>query len=367
MRTYRKATIMTNNSFPPVPSDEFIQNIEEAIQEHGTIACPNPRCFDKLVSKKKWNANLGKTIEYGCRNPSCHYHVKRQIFLHDVEEVKVKKNTSLNIMGITVVIMLTILSYVSYHLYSLNRYIEGELENIETFAQEIEQKTFGDKEKVNTKTAYPSQNIALKSEKALPAIDLSNLYTKAELFILAGNFVEGKKYFEKFLEDEYFANVLLEDGNKAIRQKFILLIGDSYQKYSPQFSYYLLKTQTDFELLTDFISTFDTQGDYRNILLGKAFLNAPNFLTEKIDLRERKRMQLQALRFYLTALKEDFLGDYHRSTLNAIQEISKLYRIFEFNPSQRKGYPTFEQLFVEDNQVELQNRIDYLDRIIRKI
>lgn len=359
---------MTNNPIPIMPSIEFIKNIEEAILEHGIIACPNPKCFDKLVSKKKWDINLGKTIEYGCKNPNCTYHSKRQIILNDFQEEKVKSNSNFKIMGITASVLFLMLVYISYHLYSLNEYIESEMENIETFAKEVEKKTFKkEEEKVNKKPTYPSQNISFKEENKTPTINIADIYTKTELLISSNNFKEGKIYFEKFLEDKNFENALLQEKNKSVKQQFILLIGDSYQKSKPQFSYHLLKSKQDFELMKSFIEKFDNDKELYDVLLGKAYLNAPNFLSEKISLKERKQMQLKALSFYISATKNTFLGDYHRSTLNAIQEISKLYKIFEFNPSKPKGYSTFEQLVKEDDKNELQNRIDYLERIIRKI
>ena len=60
---------MENNS-----SGAFRKNLEAAILEFGTLACPNLDCYDLIESRQVVNKKNYLRVVYWCRNPKCKYH-----------------------------------------------------------------------------------------------------------------------------------------------------------------------------------------------------------------------------------------------------------------------------------------------------
>lgn len=119
------------------PTKEFLRHIEEAIQEFGVIACPNPDCDKKIVSKKKLTPSGNSFIRYQCINPDCSYHKVRKIKLekiitfHKSDNLSSSKSDISKIFIVLSICLFSILSYMSYQLYSINQYIENEIDKTE--------------------------------------------------------------------------------------------------------------------------------------------------------------------------------------------------------------------------------------------
>lgn len=357
----------------PIPSTDFMKNIEDAIKEYGVMACPNPRCFDKLVSKKKWDRKHGKVLEYHCQNSNCAYHQKKLIPLEpetDTAPISSNRLSYNNIFTAFVVCLLGILVYTSYELYSVNQFLENEVvENREQRAAlaQSANSTHLNKSNINRKPLLKSKGLPAKNTiEEIPKIDVDGFAEQTRTWVATNNFEQGKLNIEKILEDKEFKSALLLPENDLTRYQLLELVGDSYDKMGSQFSYSLLTNDADFNLLKSFIETFDVQNKYLDIYLGKAFLHLPNKLTRKVNFKERRNMQLTGLKHYLTAAKNDnFIGQ-KSSSIKAIYEISKAYQIFKYNPQKPKNFVTIESLLKKNKQQEIQNRIDYIDRILKK-
>ena len=124
---------------------------------------------------------------------------------------------------------------------------------------------------------------------------------------------------------------------------------------------------SDFEMMKNFIEIYDLEKKYTNIFLGKAYLHLPNKLEKKISLQERKKMQMIALKYYLQAAKENNFVGQKSSSIKAINELAKAYQIFKYNPKKPRKFQKIETLIRKNNTAEIQNRIDYVDRIIARL
>ncbi len=356
--------MVSNNS---MPSPDFMKNIEEAIKEYGTMACPNPRCYDRLVSKKKWNSENGKVLEYHCQNPNCSYHIKRQIPLKEESNFinsgnkKISYNNIFTFMGIC---LLGILTYTSYQLYSVNSFLENEVAENRKERLASGQSTYSsnlDISKINRKPLLKSKGIAannpIEEKSEIPIRDFAE---QTRTWIATENFEQGKLNIQKILEDKSYQSTLLLPENDLTRFQMIELVGDSYEKMGTQFSYYLLKNLSNFEILKKFVDVFDVEKKYSDVLLGKAYLHLPNKLEKKVSLQERKKMQMTSLKYYLQAAKNDNFAGQKNASIKAINELAKAYQIFKYNPQKPKRYTSIETLIRKNNQVEIQRRIDYV-------
>ena len=361
------------------PTSEFIRNIEAAIKEHGTMACPNPRCYDKLVSKKKWNSNNGKFLEYFCQNPNCAYHLKKHIPLPmetglSIESLEDRVETiSYNkIFTFVGVVLFGILAYTGYHLFSINQYIKNERSSVEVSNPTPSKAT----ENISTLPDLEERTLDELSPKGAPVkpallknevFELSDYFSQTRTWVQSKNYAQGKLNFKRMLQDDKYHNALLSAANNEERDGLLQLIGNDYQDGTSQFSYHLLETQQGFELLQTFLRTFDLDKKYYDVYLGKAYLNFPNFSKEKISSEERRKMQLLALQHYLTAAKENKLGDSKASAIKAMNEISKTYRILKYNPKKGKWFVPIETLIKNGDAETLQVRIDYVNMILERL
>ena len=342
-------------SYTVKPSTDFINNIEEAIKEFGVITCPNPSCTKRLTSKKKMDTDNNAYLEYGCEDPSCFYHKKRKVFI-PLEEIALgdKLNSQLKnisyskILYSTLFALFCIASYTSYHLYSINQFIENDVADTEiNISSELS---------ANTPDILPSKTIDDNK------ISLTELVTQTKTLVASGSFDEAKMNFEKILNEKKYREALV--NNKDLRYELLEMIGDSYDKSKPQFSYHFLEDRNSFKFLGNFINTFDTEKNMANVYLGKAYLNFPNILKEKIGSDERKKMQLIALNYYLNAAKKDQLGKYHKSSIKEVNEICKTYRLYSYSP--KKLIPT-EKIILQKQKNVIQYRIDFVEKIIKNI
>jgi len=225
-----------------------------------------------------------------------------------------------------------------------------------------------DATKINRKPLLRSKGVSAnhltEEEKN---IDINRFAEKTRTWISSGNLQQGKLNIQKLLEDKDYKFELLLPHNDLTRHQLIELVGDSYDKMGTQFSYELLHQISDFDILKNFIEVYDVERNYSNVFLGKAYLHLPNKLEKKLSLKERKKMQMIALKYYLQAAKEgNFIGQ-KSSSIKAINELAKAYRIFKYNPKKSKKFISIETLIKRKNKVEIQNRIDYVDRIIRRL
>lgn len=356
-----------------MPSTDFMKNIEEAIKEYGTMACPNPRCYDKLVSKKKWNKDHRKILEYHCQNSNCAYHTKRQIPLEDESTLvnlnpdTISYNKIFTFFGIT---LLGILAYTSYQLYSVNQFLENEVaENrIERAAGQSTYSPNLDASKINRKPLLKSKGVAANNPiEEREELDINGFAEQTRSWISTENFEQGKLNIKKLLEDKKYQAALLLPQNDLARFQMIELVGDSYDKMGSQFSYHLLSQMSNFEMMKKFIDVFDVEKKYSNIYLGKAYLHLPNKLENKISLSERKKMQMISLKYYLQAAKNNDFAGQKSSSIKAINELAKAYQLFKYNPKKSRKHVSIETLIKRNNEAEIQNRIDYVDSIIEKL
>jgi hypothetical protein len=93
----------------------------------------------------------------------------------------------------------------------------------------------------------------------------------------------------------------------------------------------------------------------------------PNKLEKKISLNERKKMQMTALMYYLQAAKSNNFAGQKSPSIKAINELSKAYLIFKYNPKKPKKFKSIETLIKRNDTIEIQNRIDYVKGIIERI
>ena len=356
-----------------MPSTNFLKNIEEAIKEYGTMACPNPRCYDKLISKKKWIKDDGKVLEYHCQNSNCPYHIKRQIPLEDESPLvalnpdKISYNKIFTFVGIA---LLGILAYTSYQLYSVNQFLENEVSENRIERAAAGQSTYSpnlDASKINRKPLLKSKGVAANNPiKKREELNINGFADQTRSWVSTENFEQGKLNIKKILADKRYQSALLLPQNDLTRFQMIELIGDSYDKMGTQFSYHLLSQMSDFEMMKKFIDIFDVEKKYSNVFLGKAYLHLPNKLENRPSLTERKKMQMISLKYYLQAAKNnDFVGQ-KSSSIKAINELAKAYQIFKYNPKKPRKHISIETLIKRNNKAEIQNRIDYVDTIIEK-
>lgn len=357
------------------PKSDFIKNIEEAIKEHGNLACPNPKCNHKLISKKKVNSNGNPTLEYHCQNETCIYHQKRQIPLGietsipSQEAIPFLANVTYpKIFTVAGLILFGILTYTGYQLYAINSYIDNEMtehkeakkkinQNISPYAPlEKEQKLIS-----NSIVKEPQEKVKSTS------VDIISFTQQTRTWIASKNYAQGKKNFQKLLNNKDYQKALLQSKHTQSRNQLLHLIANSYEKEGTPFTLHLLKTKQDFALLQDFIKTFDQDQKLKNTLLGKAYLNFPNFLTETISIEDRKKMQLLGLKFYLEAVKEGHHKSFEKSSISAINEIAKAYRIFKHNPKKPKNFLTIEKLIKQGKRDMIQYRIEYVESILSRI
>ncbi len=357
----------------PILSTDFMNNIEEAIKEYGTMACPNPRCYDKLVSKKRWEGDK-KILEYHCQNSNCAYHIKRQIQVEEESSLvsntanKISYNNLFTFIGIC---LFGILSYTSYQLYSVNQYLENEVAENRELRDAAEQPTYSsnhDVSKINRKPLLKSKGITAnnpieKSEK----LDINGFTEQTRTWVVSGNFTQGKLNIKKLLEDKKYQSALLLPENDLTRYQMIELVGDSYEKNGTQLSYKLLQQISDFEMLKKFMEIYDVEKKYTDVYLGRAYLHLPNKLENKVSLKERKRMQMIALKHYLHAAKDNNFANQKSPSIKAINELSKAYLIFKYNPKKPKRFKSIETLIKRNDTLEIQNRIDYVNEIIQRI
>lgn len=357
-----------------MPSSNFIKNIEEAIKDYGTMACPNPLCYDKLVSKKRWDRDNGKVLEYHCQNSICAYHSKRQILLQDKSDLvtsasnKITYNNIFTLLGIC---LLGILTYTSYQLYSVNQFLENEVADNRTVRESSGQTTYLpdlDASKINRKPVLKSKGVAASNPiEKKEELNINGFADQTRTWLSTDNYEQGKLNIKKLLEDKTYQSTLLLPQNDLTRFQLLELVGDSYDKMGIQFSYHLLNQMSDFEMMKKFIYIFDLEKKYTNVFLGKAYLHLPNKLEHKVSIKERKRMQMIGLKYYLQAAKNNnFIGQ-KSSSIKAINELAKAYQIFKYNPKKPRKYTSIETLIKRNNKVEIQNRIDYVDKIIERL
>ncbi len=355
------------------PNSDFIKNIEEAIKEHGNLACPNPECNHKLVSKKRINEKGNTTLEYHCLNQSCHYHKKRQIPIGIEATIAPKETipvlnrvTYPKIFTVAGFILLGILSYTSYQLYAINNYIDNEMveHKIEKQQKFKNVSPTAPKEKARTKSI--SYDASRETTDDFP-IDILEFTQQTQTWIDSKNFEQGKKNLQKLITNENYKAALLDEGFTKECNQLINLIADSYDKSGSAFTLHLLQNKKDFALLQEFIKIFDQDQKLKNVLLGKAYLNFPNFLSESISIGDRKKMQLLGLKFYLKALKEGRNKSYEKSAINAVNEIAKAYRIFKHNPKKPRNFLPIEKLLKQGKRDMIQYRIEYVESILNRI
>lgn len=342
-------------SYTIKPSTDFIHNIEEAIKEFGIITCPNPSCTKKLISKKKIDTDNNAFLEYGCQDPSCFYHKKRKVFI-PLEDIALNNKSNFQLKNISyskilfasLLALFCIASYTSYHVYNINQFIENDVANVE----------------VNISSELSSNSPDISPSKIIDdnKISLTELVTQTKTLVASGSFEEAKMNFEKILNEKKYSEALVY--NKDLKYELLEMIGDSYDKSKPQFSYHFLEDRNSFEFLEKFINTFDSERNVANVYLGKAYLNFPNILKEKIGSDERKKMQLIALNYYLNAAKQDQLGKYHKSSIKEVNEICKTYRLYSYSP--KKLIPT-EKIILQKQKNVIQHRINFVEKIIKNI
>lgn len=356
-----------------MPSKDFIKNIEEAIKEYGTMACPNPRCYDKLVSKKKWNREHGKVLEYHCQNSNCAYHTKKQIILEDetILATSTDRVSYKNIFAIFGICLLGILTYTSYQLYSVNQYLENEVVENRVDRALLKQSTHSPNlaaSNINRRPLLKSKGIATTNPiEEKEKINISGFVEQTRIWVSTENFEQGILNIKKLLSDKQYQSALFLPKNDLSRYQILELVGDSYNKMGTQFSYHLLQQMSDFEMMKKFIEIFDVEKRYTNIFLGKAYLHLPNKLESKVSLLERKKMQMISLKHYLLAAKNNNFVGQKSSSIKAINELAKAYQIFKYNPKKPKKYISIETLIRRNDQAEIQNRIDFVDGIITKL
>lgn len=354
-------------------STDFIKNIEEAIKEYGTMACPNPRCYDKLVSKKRWVEDK-KVLEYYCQNSNCAYHIKKQILIEDKSNLVTSKTNKIsynNIFTFVGICLFAILSYTSYHLYSVNQYLEdglAENQSQRASTKQLNNSSKTDASKINRKPLVKSKGIAannpiIESKK----LDIIGFAEQTRTWVASGNYAQGKLNIKKLLENKKYQSTLLLPENDLTRYQLLELVGNSYEKNGTQLSYHLLQKTTDFEMLKKFMEIYDVEKNFTDIYLGRAYLHLPNKLDKKVTLNERKRMQMIALKYYLQAAKNNNFAGQKSSSIKAINELSKAYLIFKYNPKKAKNFQTIERLIKRNNSDEIQNRIDYVNRILNRL
>lgn len=363
--------MVSNNN---MPSTDFMKNIEEAIKEYGTMACPNPLCFDKLVSKKKWTKDHGKVLEYQCQNSTCAYHIKRQIPLEEESPLinlnpdAISYNKIFTFFGIA---LLGILAYTSYQLYSVNQFLENEVVENRIERAAAGQSTYSpnlNATKLNRKPLLKSKGVTANNPiEEREELNINGFTEQTRTWVATENFEQGKLNIKKLLEEKKYQAALLLPQNDFARYQMIELVGDSYDKIGTQFSYHLLSQMSNFEMMKKFIDVFDVEKKYSNVYLGKAYLHLPNKLENKISLTERKKMQMISLRYYLQAAKNNDFAGQKSSSIKAINELAKAYQLFKYNPKKSRKHISIETLIKRNNEAEIQNRIDYVNLIIEKL
>ena len=357
------------------PNSDFIKNIEDAIKEHGNLACPNPACNHKLTSKKRVNEKGSTMLEYHCQNKSCYYHNKRQIpigieaNIAPADPIPFMNSISYpKIFTVAGFVLFGILAYTSYNLYAINSFIDNEISEHEVNKKK-ERQNVSPSAPLGKKETFQSKSISYNSseETSSSDVDIASYIQQTKTWVTSKNFAQGKKNFQELLENKNYKSLLLQPEHQESRNQLINLIADSYDSSKAPFTKYLLKNKKDFELLQEFIKTFDQDQKLKNVLLGKAYLNLPNFLTESISIGDRKKMQLLGLKFYLESIKDGRHKSYEKSSINAINEIAKAYRIFKHNPKKPRNFLSIEKLIKQGKRDMIQYRIEYVESILNRL
>ena len=357
------------------PNSGFIKNIEDAIKEHGNLACPNPSCNHKLISKKRRNENGNTMLEYHCQNEACYYHNKRQIPIGIEANLTIQDAVPFmnsvsypKIFTVAGFVLFAILAYTSYNLYSINSFIDNEIS---------EHRDNNKKQRQNVSPSAPAEKKETFRPKSISYnepeedvssnIDIASFTQQTKTWVTSKNYEQGKKNFQTILENNKYKSLLLLPEHSEYRIQLINLIADSYDSSNAPFTKHLLKNKKDFELLQDFIKTFDQDQKLKNVLLGKAYLNLPNFLSNSISTSDRKKMQLLGLKYYLESIKDGNHKSYEKSSINAINEIAKAYRIFKHNPKKPRNFLSIESLIKQGKRDMIQYRIEYVESILSRI
>ena len=73
------------------------------------------------------------------------------------------------------------------------------------------------------------------------------------------------------------------------------------------------------------------------------------------------------LKFYLKSIKDGNQKSYEKSSINAINEIAKAYRIFKHNPKKPRNFLTIESLIKQGKRDMIQYRIEFVESILSRI
>lgn len=362
-----------------IPSNASIQNIEEAIIEYGTIACPNSKCNDKLISQKKWEQEQGKVIVYYCQNSNCIHHTPIQIYIENasnqveittnettIEKTTNNKLSNKNIFKFVGICLFAILLYTSSSLfYSDNQNLDNDLTEKGGSTEQPTNLSKDDEQKVNRKPLHKSTGISAdNSLEESEKLNINEFLEQTRTWVEAGNFEKGKLNIKELLENERYQSALLSPENNSIRYQLIELVGYSYEKNGTQLSYKFLQQISDFEMLKKFIEIYDVEKKYTDVYLGRAYIYLPNKLKNKLSTNEIKIMQLTALMHYLQAAKNNNFAGQKTRSLKKINDLSMAYYIFEYNPTRLDNVKTIETLIESNDTVGIQNRIDFIKRII---
>jgi hypothetical protein len=364
-----------------IPSNNSLQNIEKAIKEYGTIACPSPRCNDKLISQEKWEQEHGKVIVYQCQNSTCAHHIPRQIFIenesnhiiitHDKtapDKATSNKLSNNNIFTFLGICLFAILFYTSYHFFYDNQKPDKGLTGKGASSGQQNYSPKHDDHKINRKPLLKSKVIIAnnpleESEK----LNINEFVEQSRTWVEAGNFEKGKLKIKKLLENERYQSALLLPENNLTRYQLIELVGYSYEKNKNRFTYKLLHQISDFEILKKFIEIYDVEKKYTDVYLGRAYFYLPNKLKNKVSWNERKKMQMTSLMHYLQAAKNNNFAGQKLRSIKKINELSLAYSIFKYNTIKPDNFKTIEKLIESKDTLEIQNRIDYINQIIEKL
>lgn len=379
-------------------TDTTIKGLEKVLLKNGRASCPNPECNKSIISEEK-EGRAGTTIlEYWCENEECRFHKRRVISISIgkgiLEQVKgglsmLSKRAITGVVGLFLLVGATLGNYVPKLLgieEEENQVIDEIRKQNEALQNQI--KTLQErKDATPTEYGNTGSNRITEKDKRIAQLekevsdlqqmiavlplcesDLRVMIKEAEKLMKKGDLVNARKSFERIAMDVRVKNAFLTPENNTLLRLMVQRMADSYTNSLNRFTYEYLKDAESFSFYQNFLDTFPVPA--RDIYLGKAFYNYPNYYNGTLSFKEGKRYQLRAVQYYLMAARDRRFKTSDQHIVSAIDNVLKLYQLFKYKYKTEpvpEDYVTIEEAIDNEDDLTLKRRIDALQQLIDKL
>lgn len=378
-------------------TDTTLKNLEKALLKNGRAACPNPECTKSIISEEKEGRAGTSILEYWCENEECRFHKRRVISISIgkgiMEQVRggfsmLSKRAITGIIGLFLLVGATLGNYVpkllglaeeeDQAIVEIRKQNEALRDQIKTLRDnkvvptEYENTGSGRITEKDKRIAQLEKEVSdLKQMMAVLPLcesDLRGMIKEAEKLMKNDDLVNARKIFERVKTDPRVKNAFLAPENNTLLKRMVERMADSYSNSLNRFTYEYFKDAESFLFYQDFLDTFPVPA--KDIYLGKAFYNYPNYFKGTIPQKESKRYQLIAVQHYLMAARDRRFSNSEQYIISAIDNVIKLYGLFKYKFQSEPvpaDYVTIEMAIENRDALTLKRRIDTLQGIIDKL